>query len=113
MPCFPRGASVAECTGGAVQRVNFRVATGPPAALAAPRPEGPGSGRLLPPFAQAPAQPALDERLQLAFEHGLGVADLDAGPYVLDQRVRLHDVVADLAAELGRHHVAPQFLAPA
>src|SRR5215471_12287017 len=62
---------------------------------------------------QAPAQPALDKGLELAIEDGLDVANLDSSPYVFDQRVRLHDIVADLASELGWHDVAPQRFSPA
>src|SRR5579859_7395249 len=58
---------------------------------------------------QLPAQPGLDEDVDVAIlEHGLHVADLDAGPHVLDQRVGLQGVVADLGAELGRQHLAFQ-----
>src|SRR5438270_8458215 len=58
---------------------------------------------------QLPAQPGLDELVDLAvLEHRLHVALLDAGPDILDQRVGLERVVADLGAELGRQHLALQ-----
>src|SRR5438270_9473192 len=49
-----------------------------------------------------PAQVCLHEFLQVAVEDGLGVADLDARPVVLDQRVGMEDVAPDLAAPLVR-----------
>src|SRR5438105_2584071 len=60
-------------------------------------------------FGQLPAQPGLDELVDLAvLQHGLDVALLDTGPDVLHQRVGLEGVVADLGAELGRQHLALQ-----
>src|SRR3982075_4157553 len=59
---------------------------------------------------QPPAQPGLDERVDLAVQHRLGVADLQAGPDVLDQGVRLQDVVPDLGPELGRQELAPDLV---
>src|SRR5215469_6791322 len=70
------------------------------------------SGAPLAALAQAPPQPGLDERLQLAVQHRLDVADLHAGPNVLDERVGLQHVVPDLVAEVGRHHLAAQLIAP-
>src|SRR5437867_11915743 len=63
-----------------------------------------------PRLAQAPPQPRLDEGIDLAVEHGLGAAHLEPRAHVLDQRVRLQDVVADLGAELGRQHLAADLL---
>src|SRR5438105_13658630 len=70
-------------------------------------------GELLPArtvVAQAPAQPAFDEWVQLTIQDCLGVADLDTGAHVLHLLVGLQHVVADLRAELGRHHISAQFL---
>src|SRR5438874_12122633 len=49
-----------------------------------------------------PAQVGLHKFLQVAVEDGLGVADLDARPVVLDQRVGMEDVAPNLAAPLVR-----------
>src|SRR5690348_11750245 len=57
-------------------------------------------------LAGPPAQPGLDERIDLSVEHSLGVAYLLAGSHILDQRVWLQHVVADLRAELGRQDLA-------
>src|SRR5207302_3063847 len=60
---------------------------------------------------QLPAQPGLDELVDLAvLEHRLHVALLDAGPDILDQRVGLERVVADRGAELGRRQRALQVI---
>src|SRR6202521_1612936 len=61
-------------------------------------------------LAQAPAQPGLDEGVDLTVQHRRRVPDLQAGPDVFDQRVRLQDVVPDLGAELGRHDLAPDLV---
>src|SRR2546430_3454161 len=55
----------------------------------------PGS-RLGPP---GPEQVGLDERVEVAIQHGLDVADLEPRPVVLDQLIGLERVRADLAAE--------------
>src|SRR5437764_941485 len=55
----------------------------------------PGS-RLGPP---GPEQVGLDERVEVAVQHGLDVADLEPRPVVLDQLIGLKRVRADLAAE--------------
>src|SRR5436190_9769700 len=57
-------------------------------------------------LAQPPAEPALDERIDIAVQNGLRVAHLEAGPNVLHKRVGLKHVVADLRSELGRHDLA-------
>ena len=44
-------------------------------------------------------QVGFDEAVEVAVEHGAGVADLVIGPQVLDELVGLEDVRADLAAE--------------
>ena len=44
------------------------------------------------------AQVSLDEGVEVAVEHGRRVRGLDAGAQVLDHRVRLEDVAADLVA---------------
>jgi hypothetical protein len=41
----------------------------------------------------------LDERIDVAVHHLLHVGDLELGAVVVDHRVRLEDVAADLAAE--------------
>ena len=62
--------------------------------------DGPRGSRLLRlPLGQLHAEVGLDEAVELAVEHRAGVADLVAGPQVLDELVRLQDVGADLAAE--------------
>ena len=54
------------------------------------------------PISCAPSRPCAKERLNelvdVAVEHVLHLGGLHVGAHVLDQRVRLHDVVADLAA---------------
>src|ERR1700726_3590516 len=57
-------------------------------------------------LAEAPAQPALDERVDIPVQHGLGVPHLEARPDVFDERVRLQNVVADLGSELGGHDLS-------
>ena len=44
-------------------------------------------------------QKRLDERVDVAVEHAVDVADLLLGAVVLDELIRLQDVAADLAAE--------------
>ena len=51
------------------------------------------------PAGELPAEVGVDEAVEVAVEHGAGVADLVAGPQVLDELVGLEDVGADLAAE--------------
>src|SRR5205823_1369394 len=46
-----------------------------------------------------PEQVGLDERVEVAVQHGLDVADLEPRPMVLDQLIGLKRVRADLAAE--------------
>ena len=64
---------------------------------------------------------ALDEAVDVAVEHGAGVADFEAGPRVLHQLIRLEDIRANLAAEadlslivirLGIFRLALLFLQP-
>ena len=52
--------------------------------------------------ARAALQLGPDEPVQVAVEHALRVARLVPGTKVLDHRVRVHDVGADLAAEADR-----------
>src|SRR6266487_790834 len=59
---------------------------------------------------QAPAQPALDEGVDRAVEHRLGVAYLQPGPHIFDERVRLQHVITDLRPELGRHDLSSDLI---
>src|SRR6478735_711826 len=45
-------------------------------------------------------QPRPDEAVEVAVEHALGAADLEVGAVVLDHRVRVQHVGADLRAEV-------------
>src|SRR5436305_7787889 len=69
----------------------------------APRERGPGGegslqGQLvLAGHRHLPLEPGLDERIEVAVEDAVGVADLGAGAVVLDQAVGLQHVAADLA----------------
>src|SRR5258708_18918199 len=56
---------------------------------------------------RSPGQRGLDERLDVAIEHALHVADLDPCPVVLHQRVGMEHVAPDLAAPVGRAHLPP------
>src|SRR6187431_1177130 len=70
-----------------------------------------GSGRRLlgsAPVPDPPAQVALDEGVEIAVEDRRGVRGLDAGAEVLDHRVRLEHVAADLVPPPGLDVVAPQ-----
>ena len=51
-------------------------------------------------LARRPEQVRSHERVEVAVEHALHVPGLVAGAQVLDDRVRVHDVVADLRAEV-------------
>src|SRR4051812_17895457 len=55
---------------------------------------------ILPPDAE---EVRLDELIDVAVQHGVGVAGLDAGAQVLYQTVRREDVIADLRAERDLH----------
>ena len=51
------------------------------------------------PLGELHPEVGLDEAVDSAVEHGAGVADLMAGPQILDELVRLKNVRADLIAE--------------
>ena len=48
----------------------------------------------------------MDEAVQFAVKHALGIAALMAGAQVLDHLVQVEDVAADLAAEVHVQHLA-------
>ena len=49
----------------------------------------------------SPAEVAVDERIEIAVEDALDIADLHIGAQVLDHLIRLHHVAADLPAPGG------------
>src|SRR5882762_4200729 len=59
---------------------------------------------------QLPAQVALDKWIKLSIEHRLSVSELESGPDVLDQRVRLEHVIPNLRPELSRHDLASNLI---
>src|SRR4051812_49106668 len=52
-------------------------------------------------LAALPSDAGLEEAVDVAVEHGRGVADLVVGPQVLDHLVRVQDVRAHLVAPAG------------
>src|SRR4029077_24121 len=56
--------------------------------------------------ASRPRERRLDEGIDVAVEHARRIADLDAGTVVLHDRVRVEHVGPDLAAPVGRSHLA-------
>src|SRR5215217_8641317 len=61
---------------------------------------GGGIGRRRLPGLGARRQVGVDEAVEVAVEHAARVPDLVVGPVVLDHRVRVQDVGADLRAEV-------------
>ena len=74
-----------------------RVARAGPARIAGRRLNRASGARL-----RVGLEPGADEAVEVAVEHAVGVADLEVRAVVLDHRVRVQDVGADLRAEVRR-----------